>query len=287
MTDNDTGRTTVNVSIGGPDNVGDAPAVYAILDKKSNTLAALEGTAHTFEPGLVSVVIPNYNKGKYVAACIESVLRQTYAPLEIVFIDDRSDDHSDLTAEQALHSPEAMNLRAQGKLRVTFLRLPRRVGTAWAQNIGFYLARGEFLANQDSDDMSAPTRIAKQVAFLQANPTYSAAGTDYRQFTGPSTSTQLSAIPEGLPTQWLAFGTANVRDAYVKATHRVCWGTLMMRACVIDLISGNNKKFIGAEDFEIIHRMIVGHGMAVDNISEKLYYYRKSSTQRSSLFHGQ
>lgn len=265
----------------------DTQAIHAILDKKSNALAALEGTAHTYEPGLVSVVIPNYNKGKYVAACIDSVLQQTHSPLEIIFVDDRSDDHSDLTAEQVLQGPEAMNLRAQGKLRVTMMRLPRRVGTAWAQNIGFYLARGEFIANQDSDDMSAPTRIAKQVAFLRANPACAAVGTDYRQFTGPMTVAQLDGAVGGPPTQWLAFGADKIKAAYAASTHRVCWGTLMMRASVIDQVGGNNKKFIGAEDFEIIHRMITVHGLFVDNLSEKLYYYRKSSTQRSSLFHGQ
>jgi glycosyltransferase involved in cell wall biosynthesis len=260
--------------------------VIAALQARAQGLSIFEGTAHATTPGMVSVVIPNHNKGAYIEDCLTSIIKQTYSLVEIVFIDDCSTDNSYDIAQKVLSNHVARERCNQGKLHLTTLQLPRRVGTAWAQNIGYYLARGEFLANQDSDDASMPQRLAKQVAFLTDNADVSAVGSDYHQFTGP-TEVGMAAIDRGpyTPTPWLAFGVDAVRQAYEAHTHRVCWGTLLMRAPVINIIGGNTKRCLGAEDFECILRMVQA-GLNVDNLSEKLYLYRKSATQRSTLFHG-
>jgi glycosyltransferase involved in cell wall biosynthesis len=260
--------------------------VMTALQAKALGLAVFEGSAHSVIPGLVSVVIPNYNKGAYITDCIQSIVAQSYLAVELVLVDDCSDDNSWDVADKALNCPLARARCNQGKLLVTTMRLPRRVGTAWAQNIGYYLARGEFIANMDSDDASMPNRLAKQVAFLSEHPDVGAVGTDYHQFTGPVDIALNTAMQGGYtPTPWLAFGSDSVRAAYEAHTHRVCWGTLMMRASVINTIGGNTKRCLGAEDFECILRMVQA-GVAVDNIPEKLYLYRKNNTQRSALFHG-
>jgi glycosyltransferase involved in cell wall biosynthesis len=260
--------------------------IFTALTSVSSKAVILEGKAHVKEEGLVSVVIPNYNKGSYLRDCLSSILQQDYDKIEIIFIDDCSLDNSKEVAEDVLYGPTAQKLKGQGKLRVTLLALPRRVGTAWAQNIGFYLARGEFIANQDSDDISMHKRISRQVSFLKKNPDTSAVGSDYIQFAGSSNNLPNSdPLVPGCLNTWLAFDPNIIAASYEEKKHRVCWGTLMMRAEVIDLLGGNNKKYIGAEDFEIMYRMSVEHKLKINNLPEKLYGYRKSSTQRSSLFH--
>jgi glycosyltransferase involved in cell wall biosynthesis len=261
--------------------------IMTTLQAKAEGLAAFEGSAHATIPGLVSVVIPNFNKAEYLIECIDSIINQTYSNIELVFIDDQSTDASMDTLLQHLGSnPTAVSRRSNHKLITTILTLPRRTGTAWAQNIGYYLARGEFIANMDSDDCSLPHRLAKQVEFLTRHPKVGAVGTDYHMFTGPAKTASIAAErASGSSTPWLAFGVDNVRQAYEAHTHRVCWGTLMMRASVINIIGGNTKKCLGAEDFECVLRMVQA-GISVDNIPEKLYLYRKNNTQRSALFHG-
>lgn len=105
---------------------------------------------------LVSVVIPAFNAAETIAQTIQSILAQSYAPLEIVVVDDGSIDHT----AQVLDS---------------FGPVVRRItkpngGLASARNAGCAAARGEYIALMDADDLCAPDRIALQVAAFRADP---------------------------------------------------------------------------------------------------------------------
>jgi glycosyltransferase involved in cell wall biosynthesis len=104
---------------------------------------------------LVSVVIPTYKRGYCIAACIDSVLAQTFGDVEIIIVDDCSGDD---TAERvaAFNDP-----------RIVYLALATNQGGAVARNTGIGRARGEFVAFLDSDDTWLPTKLAKQVDGLQ------------------------------------------------------------------------------------------------------------------------
>lgn len=106
----------------------------------------------------VSVVMPVYNREALVGRAIESVLCQTFADFEFLVIDDGSTDRT------------AQVVREFSDARIRFFPLPVNCGATTARNVGIRLAAGEFLATMDSDDVSAPTRFEKQVAFLRANP---------------------------------------------------------------------------------------------------------------------
>lgn len=116
------------------------------------------------EPGLVSVVIPTYNRAHLLGPCIESVLAQTYRPIEIVVVDDGSTDETPALA--ASFPPE-----------VRYVRQANR-GVAGARNTGLAHARGEFVAFLDSDDRWLPFKLALQVAFLKAWPEVGMVWTD-------------------------------------------------------------------------------------------------------------
>ncbi len=102
----------------------------------------------------VSVVIPVFNRERYVGAAIESVLRQRFDDLEIVVVDDASTDASYHVVKE-YRDP-----------RIRAVRHDRNRGIAGARNHGVALARGEYVAMLDSDDVSLPDRLSTQVRYL-------------------------------------------------------------------------------------------------------------------------
>lgn len=113
---------------------------------------------------LVSVVLPVYNGAQYVVESLESVLRQTYDPLEIVVVDDHSTDPTpDLLAPYA----------AEG--RIVLLQNDRNLGQFGAVNTGIAAAHGELIAIQHADDVQLPTLIAREVEALSEHPEAGAA----------------------------------------------------------------------------------------------------------------
>jgi glycosyltransferase involved in cell wall biosynthesis len=103
--------------------------------------------------------MPVYNTAAYLRESVESVLTQTYTNLELIAADDRStDDSLEILEEFAERDP-----------RVKVLRLEHG-GISATRNAALRAAGGEYVANLDSDDVALPDRLARQVAYLQANP---------------------------------------------------------------------------------------------------------------------
>jgi hypothetical protein len=116
-----------------------------------------------FEPGLISVIIPTFNRSGLLLEALESVKGQSYRPLEVLIIDDGSSDETPQTAPLwiAEHAGEAF--------RVIFLRQPNR-GAPAARNAGLIRSTGEFIQFLDSDDLLSDDKIALCVAALRADP---------------------------------------------------------------------------------------------------------------------
>jgi GT2 family glycosyltransferase len=127
----------------------------------------------------VSVVMPARDAEPYVRRAIDSILSQTFADFEFVIVDDGSTDRTaDIVAGYAMRDP-----------RVALVRRPHS-GVAAALNEGCRLARGRYLARMDADDVSVPTRLERQVAFLDANREVGILGGNIHEFTesGPAPS---------------------------------------------------------------------------------------------------
>jgi hypothetical protein len=99
-----------------------------------------------------------FNGERYLHQALDSILRQTYADLELVVVDDGSSDGT------------AAILASYDDSRLRVLRNPRNIGLAASLNRGIAAATGEFIARQDADDISEPQRIASQVAYLDTHP---------------------------------------------------------------------------------------------------------------------
>ena len=120
---------------------------------------------NTLSP-LVSVVMPVYNQERYVTDAVTSILTQTFQDFEFIIVDDGSTDRT----------PEI--LKTFTDPRIIIVR-QQNAGFIAALRFGYRRARGEWIARMDSDDLSHPSRLAKQVEFLAAHPECGFVGSAY------------------------------------------------------------------------------------------------------------
>lgn len=105
---------------------------------------------------LVSVIIPTYNRGRWIADAVQSVLNQTCANFELIVVDDGSTDDTSGILENFSD-------------KITIIRTQNR-GVSSARNTGIHSSRGELLAFLDSDDYWLKHKIERQIAFFEKNP---------------------------------------------------------------------------------------------------------------------
>ena len=117
---------------------------------------------------LVSVVIPCYRQGKYLAESIRSVLASTWRPLEIIVVDDGSPE---LITEDVRELLCAENIR---------LIYQRNYGVSRARNVAIARANGEFILPLDADDTIEPTYIQKAVQVFRKNTKLAVVSSGYR-----------------------------------------------------------------------------------------------------------
>ena len=114
---------------------------------------------------LISVIVPCFNYGAFVAECIYSVLAQTYPNFELVVVDDGSTDNSVEVIEAAI----AQGVPGSFVRRVEFIRQANQ-GVSAALNAGLAIAAGEYVATFDADDVMVAGRLAVQVGYLRDRP---------------------------------------------------------------------------------------------------------------------
>jgi len=107
----------------------------------------------------VSIIIPTYNRGHLLGRAIQSVLAQTYQDFELIIVDDGSTDET----EKLVKSFNSEMIR--------YIRHRENKGPSAARNIGIRVAKGDYIAFQDSDDEWMPEKLEKQIrAFETASP---------------------------------------------------------------------------------------------------------------------
>jgi glycosyltransferase involved in cell wall biosynthesis len=122
---------------------------------------------------LVSVMMATYNAAAFVAESIESVLDQTYEPIELLVVDDASDDGTPAIVEDyARRYPD----------RVRFRQATERAGPCRRRNDALDLARGSLIAWLDHDDLWAPQKTAREVEVLEARPEVGLVYSGYEAF---------------------------------------------------------------------------------------------------------
>lgn len=200
---------------------------------------------------LVTVLMAVYNGQDYLREAIESILNQTYSKLEFLIINDGSTDQTDAI------------IRSYKSRRIRYISNAKNQGLDVVLNKGFLLARGEYIARMDADDISLPSRIEEQVAFLETHSQYGAVGTYYANMDENGAVYEIGAQVIDDEDIKLAINNLNV----------FCHGSMMIRT---SLIRKHNLSYDHAyyplDDYELWTRMV--HLAKVRNLPKVLYLYR-------------
>jgi glycosyltransferase involved in cell wall biosynthesis len=119
---------------------------------------------------LVSVLLPVYNGEAYMKEAVESILNQSYKNFELLIINDGSTDNS------------VEIIESYKDVRIRLVHNETNLKLIATLNKGLALARGEYLARMDCDDVSLPERLSKQVAFMHEHPEIGICGTWSKTF---------------------------------------------------------------------------------------------------------
>lgn len=210
---------------------------------------------------LISVIMPVYNTAEYLGDAVQSILEQTRTDFEFIIIDDGSTDGSE----------EIIDRYAKSDNRVRVIH-QEKGGIVAALNKGLQVAKGRYVARMDSDDISLPERLAKQVALMESNSKIGVCGTACKLIGDSSGITMPKTKSEEIKS-WLLFGPCMAHP------------TVMMRR---DLIVEHNLYYDSnikqAEDYDLWLRFSQHCEMV--NISEPLLLYRvwaKQATTKSRL----
>ena len=111
----------------------------------------------TVQNGLVSVIMPSWNTGKFIAEAIQSVIDQTYRDWELLIVDDCSTDDTERVVDTF------------SDRRIRYYKNSKNLGAALSRNRALREARGEWIAFLDSDDVWDPEKLERQIHFMKKN----------------------------------------------------------------------------------------------------------------------
>ena len=202
-----------------------------------------------------------YNGERYLVEAIESILNQTFTDFEFIIINDGSTDGT------------ADILRSYKDRRIRIFE-QSNIGLTRSLNRGVALARGEYIARMDHDDLSMPERFARQVAFLDAHPEVGVVGTAclvYNEVRG---------------IEWkyaVATSDDECRRDLIKGNQFV-HTSVMMRKSVLQAVGAYNEAYRYLQDYELWVRLAGRTRLA--NLPEVLvvrrYHWGAVSTTRST-----
>ncbi|CAH6886486.1 Glycosyl transferase [Vibrio chagasii] len=220
----------------------------------------------------VSVVIPTYNCLDYLPKAIGSVLKQTHQDIELIIIDDNSNDGTS-TYLASIQDHRIVKLSTLG------------VGAPQARNLGIEKAIGEFIAFLDADDFWFPEKIERQLEFHQRYPEMAMSFTNYEHLTE-----DYEVIVDCF-SYWSQFQNReeqfiNIDNPleFIIENNVIGTSTVMVKADVFSQTDSFNADIKYGEDWELWLRMSENHQIGVLNSVEVGYLMRATSvTQTEDL----
>ena len=202
----------------------------------------------------VSVIMSAYNCAPYIAEALESIFNQTYISWELIICDDGSDDGTwDVIQRYKKKYPE----------KIITIRNDENRKQAFSRNRCIKRATGSYIALMDADDLCAPSRLKKQVDYLEAHPEISFVGTGMTIFDENGEWGHSFSKPIVEPVDLI------VGSGFIAAS-------CMFRKDVLISIKGyrTDPKYYFVEDYELFQRLYVA-GYRGANLQEPLYKYRE------------
>ena len=208
----------------------------------------------------VSVIMSVYNAEKYLQSAIDSILKQTFSDFELILINDKSTDSSDVI----------LQANRKNDSRIVILENEQNLGLTKSLNRGLAIAKGEYIARMDADDISVPERFAKQVEFLDGHPDYSFVSCIAQYIDENGNPEQMRLFPE---TNEEIYNMMPKVDA-------VMHPGVMFRKEDIARIGNYCEDFRVVQDYDLWFRGMAA-GYKFYNIQEPLVLFRKNNTYNS------
>jgi len=208
----------------------------------------------------LSVVLPVYNGEEYLTEAVESVLYQSFGDFEFIIINDGSTDASEKI------------IRRYSDSRIHYYQQDNQ-GLASTLNRGIALARGEYLARQDQDDICFPERFEKQVKFLDEKPDVGMVGTAAEIWAGHIKTDRVLRHPA--EDSLIRFGLF-FHNHFVHSS-------VMIRKAVLDDVGGYAED-LGRqppEDYELWSRVMKSYKLG--NLTDTLMVYREVEGSMSRM----
>ena len=223
------------------------------------------------EKPLVSVIVPVYNGERYLRASLDSIVGQTYSPLEILVMDDASTDAT----------PEIVAGYAD---KVKYSRQPHNKGQFPNVNDGIEKARGKYIAIYHADDLYGSKIVEREVDFLEGNPNVAAVfchdifiNAEGREYGRLSIPAELGKLP------YLDFPT--VLNGVLKYKNRFLPtpGAMVRASIYRELGTFRGEDFKIASDFEMWLRIARRYPIGI--LSEYLFSYRHGHENSSQIYY--
>lgn len=195
--------------------------------------------SENYTKGLVSIVIPTYNRADIIMPSIKSVRDQTYKKLEIIVVDDGSTDNTRALIQSfSKEDPRIIYVLNEGVK-----------GAAGARNTGIEAAHGEFIAFEDSDDLFVADKIQKQLDELKTHPDCNFC---YTRFRKEMPDNRYFVFPQLSYTYDELSGDIYQRLLY---DNTIGCPTLMIRHAYLDDIGLFDIKMAANEDYDLAIRL--------------------------------
>ncbi|PCM45656.1 glycosyltransferase family 2 protein [Marinobacter sp. ANT_B65] len=207
---------------------------------------------------LVSVIVPVYNRAHLVSETIESILAQTYEPVEIILINDGSTDES-LSILKKYEGQFPENIRVIDQ---------KNQGQIAARNNGIKIAQGEYVAFLDSDDLWLEEKLERQIPLFEEGVALVYSGTNIIDENGLTIRTE----PADQSISGYIYPQLLVKN-------RMTGGTVVVTAEVLKQVGGFSTEFKAAENWDLWLRICKLYSARV--ISEPLIKYRVHSQNMS------
>lgn len=198
----------------------------------------------------VTVLMSVYNSAKYLPEAIESILNQSYEDFEFLIINDGSTDDS------------LKIIKDYTDKRIRLITRKNKGLTA-SLNEGISKAKGEFIARQDSDDVSVPNRLKDEVEFLDDNPSVGLVGSNY---------TIMDKSGKKLVTTNVFTHPNDLKLCQITC-NQYGHGSIMMRKTIANECNGYDKSVGYVEDYDLWTK--ISRVSDIANIEKPLYLYRR------------
>lgn len=223
---------------------------------------------NTGEQPLISVIVPVYKAEKYLPACLDSLLAQTYQNFELLLVDDGSPDKC----------WEILQQYAAQDARVRIFR-KENGGVSSARNFGLRQAKGEYIGFVDSDDFVAPQYLEwMHRALQQTNTELAVCG--YRKVPKEADPAGIAPVAEKPEIKTFLLAEYSFDYTQCEAANQYVWRILYKRSLCKELYF-DEQLFIGEDTFFFVQVLLQAKGLAL--VKAPLYFYRiwpESACQR-------